>query len=83
MFSIVSTLGVVGKVDKKVIPADTNQQISIIRLNRDNSVFMLNFLKSPRKISQLETLKKKLLQNMALTPNNGTRENPYDAISFL
>ena len=48
LFSIVGTLGVVGIVDKKDLPANTNQQIAIIRLNRDNAIFMLNFLKSPR-----------------------------------
>lgn len=48
LFSIVGTLGVVGIVDKKDIPANTNQQIAIIRLKRDNTLFMLNFLKSPR-----------------------------------
>ena len=48
LFSIVGTLGVVGIVDKKDLPANTNQQIAIIRLKRDNAIFMLNFLKSPR-----------------------------------
>lgn len=48
LFSIVGTLGVVGIVDKKDLPANTNQQIAIIRLKRDNTIFMLNFLKSPR-----------------------------------
>ena len=48
LFSIVGTLGVVGLVDKKDLPANTNQQIAIIRLNRDNAIFMLNFLKTPR-----------------------------------
>ena len=48
LFSIVGTLGVVGLVDKNDLPANTNQQIAIIRLNRDNAIFMLNFLKSPR-----------------------------------
>lgn len=48
LFSIVGTLGVIGLVDKKDLPANTNQQIAIIRLNRDNTIFMLNFLKSPR-----------------------------------
>ena len=48
LFSIVGTLGVVGIVDKKDLPANTNQQIAIIRLRRDDAIFMLNFLKSPR-----------------------------------
>ena len=48
LFSIVGTLGVVGLVDKKDLPANTNQQIAIIRLRRDDAIFMLNFLKSPR-----------------------------------
>ena len=48
LFSIVGTLGVVGIVDKKNLPANTNQQIAIIRLKRDDAIFMLNFLKSPR-----------------------------------
>ena len=48
LFSIVGTLGVVGIVDKKDLPANTNQQIAIIRLKRDNAIFMLNFLKSSR-----------------------------------
>ena len=48
LFSIVGTLGVVGIVDKKDLPANTNQQIAIIRLKRDDDIFMLNFLKSPR-----------------------------------
>lgn len=48
LFSIVGTLGVVGIVDKKDLPANTNQQITIIRLKRDDAIFMLNFLKSPR-----------------------------------
>ena len=48
LFSIVGTLGVVGIVDKKDLPANTNQQIAIIRLKRDDAIFMLNFLKSPR-----------------------------------
>ena len=124
LFSIVGTLGVVGIVDKKDLPANTNQQIAIIRLKRDDAIFMLNFLKSPRiksfiksdstigaqpslslwqiekikvslppsleeqqaigtyfsnldnlinshqeKISQLETLKKKLLQDMFIKPS--------------
>ena len=40
LFSIVGTLGVVGLVDKKDLPANTNQQIAIIRLNRDNCDFL-------------------------------------------
>ena len=48
LFSIVGTLGVVGIVDKKDLPANTNQQIAIIRVKRDDAIFMLNFLKSPR-----------------------------------
>ena len=48
LFSIVGTLGVVGIVDKKDLPANTNQQIAMIRLKRDDAIFMLNFLKSPR-----------------------------------
>ncbi|ATF57210.1 restriction endonuclease subunit S [Streptococcus oralis] len=48
LFSIVGTLGVVGIVDKKDLPANTNQQIAIIRLKSDDAIFMLNFLKSPR-----------------------------------
>lgn len=48
LFSIVGTLGVVGIVDRKDLPANTNQQIAIIRLKRDDAIFMLNFLKSPR-----------------------------------
>lgn len=48
LFSIVGTLGVVGIVEKKDLPANTNQQIAIIRLKRDDAIFMLNFLKSPR-----------------------------------
>ena len=48
LFSIVGTLGVVGIVDKKDLPANTNQQIAIIRLKRYDAIFMLNFLKSPR-----------------------------------
>ena len=48
LFSIVGTLGVVGIVDRKDLPANTNQQIAIIRLKRDDEIFMLNFLKSPR-----------------------------------
>ena len=48
LFSMVGTLGVVGIVDKKDLPANTNQQIAIIRLKRDDAIFMLNFLKSPR-----------------------------------
>ena len=47
LFSIVGTLGRVGVVKKKDLPANTNQQIAIIRLENDNSNFMMNLLKTP------------------------------------
>lgn len=47
LFSIVGTLGRVGLVKDKDLPANTNQQIAIIRLNDTNPYFILNALKTP------------------------------------
>lgn len=47
LFSIVGTLGRVGIVKSKDLPANTNQQIAIIRLKELNSYFLMNALKSP------------------------------------
>ena len=46
LFSIVGTLGRVGVVKKKDLPANTNQQICIIRPFEENSFFLLNALKT-------------------------------------
>ena len=46
LFSIVGTLGRIGIVESKDIPANTNQQIAIIRLKNSNSNFILNALKT-------------------------------------
>lgn len=48
LFSIVGTLGRVGVVKKKDLPANTNQQICIIRPFEENSFFLLNALKTNR-----------------------------------
>lgn len=48
LFSIVGTLGRVGVVKKKDLPANTNQQICIIRPFKENSFFLLNALKTNR-----------------------------------
>ena len=48
LFSIVGTLGRVGVVKKKDLPANTNQQICIIRPLEENSFFLLNALKTNR-----------------------------------
>jgi type I restriction enzyme S subunit len=47
LFSIVGTLGRVGLVQTKDLPANTNQQIAIIRLKGLNPYFVMNVLKSP------------------------------------
>lgn len=47
LFSIVGTLGRVGIVAEKDLPANTNQQIAILRLKRLNPYFALNVLKTP------------------------------------
>ena len=47
LFSIVGTLGRVGLVKSKDLPANTNQQISIIRLNDAIPQYVLYALKSP------------------------------------
>ncbi|WP_433774491.1 restriction endonuclease subunit S [Bacillus wiedmannii] len=46
LFSIVGTLGRVGIVESKDLPANTNQQIAIIRLKDSNANFILNALKT-------------------------------------
>lgn len=46
LFSIVGTLGRVGIVESKDLPANTNQQIAIIRLKDSNTNFILNALKT-------------------------------------
>ncbi|WP_198927557.1 restriction endonuclease subunit S [Tissierella creatinophila] len=47
LFSIVGTLGRVGLVKAKDLPANTNQQISIIRLKEINPYFAMNAFKTP------------------------------------
>lgn len=48
LFSIVGTLGRVGLVEEKDIPANTNQQIAIIRLNAAVDNYVLNVLKTSK-----------------------------------
>lgn len=48
LFSIVGTLGRAGIVSQRDLPANTNQQISIIRLSDVEPSFMLNLLKTPK-----------------------------------
>ena len=48
LFSIVGTLGRVGIVEDKDLPANTNQQIAILRLEKGSPYFFLNMLKTPR-----------------------------------
>lgn len=47
LFSIVGTMGRVGLVKSKDLPANTNQQIAIIRLKEMYPEFVLNALKTP------------------------------------
>ncbi|PEC41865.1 type I restriction endonuclease subunit S [Priestia megaterium] len=47
LFSIVGTLGRVGIVKEKDLPANTNQQICIIRLNEGDINFIFTALKTP------------------------------------
>lgn len=47
LFSIVGTMGRVGLVKPKDLPANTNQQIAIIRLKEMYPEFVLNALKTP------------------------------------
>lgn len=47
LFSIVGTLGRVGVVKEQNLPANTNQQICIIRLNEGNVKFVSTALKTP------------------------------------
>ena len=46
LFSIVGTLGRVGIIKKDNLPANTNQQISIIRVKKDNPQYILYALKT-------------------------------------
>ena len=46
LFSIVGTLGRVGLVQNSDLPANTNQQISIIRLKKNDVKFIFNSLKT-------------------------------------
>jgi len=46
LFSIVGTIGRVGIVEKKDLPANTNQQIAIIRLKNMNNKFVFYALKT-------------------------------------
>lgn len=46
LFSIVGTLGRVGYVQKKDLPANTNQQIAILRLKKNFPLFIFNSLKT-------------------------------------
>lgn len=48
LFSIVGTLGRVGIVQEKDLPANTNQQIAIIRLNKGDNNYVFNALKTSR-----------------------------------
>ena len=48
LFSIVGTIGRVGLVQEKDVPANTNQQIAIIRLNNADKNYVFNALKTPR-----------------------------------
>ena len=48
LFSIVGTLGRVGVVKDIDLPANTNQQIGIIRLSDADEKFVFNALKTPR-----------------------------------
>ena len=48
LFSIVGTLGRVGIVQKKDLPANTNQQIAIIRLNKGDKNYVFNALKTSK-----------------------------------
>ena len=55
LFSIVGTLGRVGLVEEKDLPANTNQQISIIRLCEGDKYFLFNTLKTHRIISFIKS----------------------------
>ncbi len=55
LFSIVGTLGRVGLVGLKDLPANTNQQIAIIRTDELNPYFLMNILKSPKVKSFIES----------------------------
>ena len=48
LFTIVGTLGRIGVVKNKDLPANTNQQIAIIRLNNANNRFVFHALKTSR-----------------------------------
>ena len=48
LFSIVGTLGRVGVVNQEDLPANTNQQIAIIRLNNADNRFVFHVLKTPK-----------------------------------
>lgn len=46
LFSIAGTLGRVALVNKSLLPANTNQALAIIRLNKNSISFILTFLRS-------------------------------------
>lgn len=55
LFSIVGTLGRVGIVKEKDLPANTNQQICIIRPSQAYSLFLFNALKTNRVTSFIKS----------------------------
>lgn len=60
LFSIAGALGRIAVVSEDILPANTNQALAIIRLNKDKEVhpeYLANYFKSPLIIKQIEELR--------------------------
>ena len=74
LFSIAGALGRTALVDETILPANTNQALAIIRLNRSRTVhrYIIYFLNSPRIASVIKGLTAKAAQpNLSLKDVNG------------
>ena len=71
LFSIAGALGRVAIVNKEILPANTNQALSIIRLKRDMNIsykYVANILKSQYILDKIKSLKTGVAQyNLSLT----------------
>ncbi|WP_032095628.1 MULTISPECIES: restriction endonuclease subunit S [unclassified Alteromonas] len=74
LFSIAGALGRTALVDETILPANTNQALAIVRLNRTRTVhrYIIYFLNSPRIASVIKGLTAKAAQpNLSLKDVNG------------
>jgi type I restriction enzyme S subunit len=74
LFSIAGALGRTALVDETILPANTNQALAIVRLNRSRTVhrYIIYFLNSPRIASVIKGLTAKAAQpNLSLKDVNG------------